>query len=614
MAQPRDHLSDLDRHVQLLESKVNKLRASLDHWQQWYLEYSALKEEVEQLPRDPPPNEELRRIRRDFDGKLLTKKEINEILGKNDLKKPDQIVGVLSRRIDYVEQNINSLRKILEKEENKLAAATVVAQPDGATDEESGLPITDIIEELDENDNVISSRLQRGADAEPQIIEALKKAGIQEHELPETEADLAQAQQAPADGAKEGEAEQATPDAAANATSPPESTPPNQPAGAKKSVSFAEDTKPGHEAAEPPRSRAAQELERLMQKAREQEAMDMSTAVIPEDESPEDSQLRREMLEYSMSEIGPVVAELQLEEDYSGEDDEDDLAWDDSDEEYDDTDDDSSDDLGRSKRSVITPAYIRRMQELEKRLGVQSAFTVGRSETKPKKADEGIGRISVVPDSSSPNTTAPTAAPRKKSVSFAPKLDIAPDVATQPASDGKAKPRKIVHVGDIVDKEAEAEAPSTSNAEAPPEPEQPPKRVSRFKKERAAVASPVPSSTASLPPGPPHLPASFVQAHRTTLPPAEPTPPEHQTVASTIVERPIAPDPAEPDEMDDELLYKEAAVEYNRLRNKLIQKQGGFLQQDEVVDNQSGQVPLDEELGGPKRMSRFKAARLSKLQ
>lgn len=598
MAQPAGHVSHIDRHVQLLESKVNQLRASLTHWQQWYLEYSALKEEVEELPRDPPPNEQLRRIRRDFDSKLLSKKEINEILGKNDLRALDQIVSVLSRRMDYVEQNIDSLTKLLETEENRLAAAETVAQPDAATDEESGLPIADIIEELDDDDNVINVRVRGAADAEPKIVEALKKMGIKEEDLPETDEALAASP-------KRGEADkEPAPGSAPTTSGSQESAPHDEPSSRKKSVSFAEDTKPGEDQVEPPTSsRAAQTRERVMQQARDQEAMDMSSAVIPDNESAAESQLRREMLEYSMSEIGPVVAELQLEEDYS--DDEDDLEWAGVDEEGEETDEDGEDELGRSKRSCVTSDYIKRMQELEKRLNVQSAFTVGKSETEPKKLDEGIGRISIVSESSPSAAASPASAPReKKSVSFAPELDIAPESVAQPLSDGKPKERKIAHVGDIVEKTAEPEMLK--------DPEEPPKRVSRFKKERGTVASPSPSQGGALPPGPAQLPTNFFPAGASA--PTEPTPPEHETMSHTVVERPTAPDATEPDDMDDTMLYQAAAVEYNRLRNQMIQKQGGFTEQDGAIDSETGLVPLDEELGGPKRMSKFKAARLAKLQ
>lgn len=599
MAQSNDRLSNIERHVQLLEGKVNKLRESLSHWQQWYLEYSSLKEEVEQLPTDPPPNEQLRRIRRDFESKLLTKKEINEILGKNDLKNLEQIVSVLSRRMDYVEQNINSLTKLLEAEENRLAAASVVAQPDVGTDEESGLPITDIIEQLDEDDNVVDYRLQRGADAEPKIVEALKKAGIGEGDIPEDESELEERRETSA--AKTAVTEthrQPAPIAAAAPSGSPENARPDESGVIKKSVSFTADTKPGHESAEAPKSWAAQRLERLMQTAKDQEAMDMSSAVIPDGESAEDSQLRREMLEYSMSEIGPVVAELQLEEDYSGDEDDDDMDWDDIVSE--ETDDDGEDELGRSKRSVVTSDYIKRMQELEKRLNVQSAFTVGRSETKPRKSDEGIGRIAVVDASGTASDPTPSVTQKKKSVSFASELDIALDPTPQPSTDANPQARKIADVGDIVEK--------TTEPETLKEPEEPVKRVSRFKKERATAPSPA----SALPPGPHQVPATFIASRAAA--PVEPTPPEHETLATTVVERPTASDPAEPDEMDDALLYQAAAVEYNRLRNQLIQKQGGFVQQDGALDSETGLVPLDEELGGPKRMSKFKAAQLAKLR
>jgi unconventional prefoldin RPB5 interactor 1 len=600
MAQPIDHLSDLDRHVQQLEGKVNQLRASLTLWQQWYIDYSALKEEVEQLPTDTPPHEQLRRIRRDFDSQRLTKKEINEIMGKHDLKAPEQIVNVLSRRLDYVEQNINTLNKSLETEENRLAAAAVVAHPDAGTDEESGLPLADIIEELDEDDNVVNFRLQGGADAEPRIVEALKKAGIQAKDLAETEAALSKSL-----GALELESnddavkKESAASPATSASSTPQDAPRGESAARKKSVSFADDTKTGDEAVEPVQSKAAQDLERLMQKAKEQEAIDLSSAVIPENESAEESKLRREMLEYGMSEIGPVVAELQLEEDYSG--DEDDVDWIGSDDEFDEeeTDDDAEDELGRSKRKVVTSDYMKRMQELEKRLSQQSAFTVGGSETKPKKLDEGIGRIAVVSESAPSTASAPVPTPDaskgKKSVSFASQLDIAPDTAPPP--DTRLKERKIAHVGDIVEKVAEEETLK--------DPEEPPKRVSRFKKERPSVASSSHPPVAKLPPGPQQLPRNFGMGSSDR--PADPAPPE-ETLATTVAERATIATPTEPDDLDDAVLYKAAALEYSRLRNQLIRTQGGN------IDDETGLVPLDEELGGPKRQSKFKAARLTKLQ
>ncbi|KAK4166689.1 Prefoldin subunit-domain-containing protein [Cladorrhinum sp. PSN259] len=609
MSQSKDHLFDLDRHVQLLEAKVNKLRASLSTWQQWYLEYSSLKEEIEELPKEIPAHEELRRIRRDFDGTLLTKKELNEIIGKTDLREVDQIVGMLSRRLDYVEKNIDTLRKLLETEENRLAAASVVANPDTPNDEESGLPITDIIEELDEEDNVVNYRLQSGSDIALKVVDALKKAGIQEDDIPETEADIKKHESiTTGPKGKEKDVDGKPTIDTTSITAAPDHTTGHLSPTLKKRVSFAEDVKPGHGEVEALKSRTAERLEELMKMAKEQEAMDMSTAVMPESESEEDRQMRREMLAYSMSEIGPVVAELQLEEDDF---DDDDKSWDmysDEDEhDYDDEDDDE-DDLGRSKHSVLNSDYIARMQELEKRLGVQSVFTVDRSETQPpKRSIEGIGQIAVVKGSVKESAPQAPKLKEKKSVSFATTLDIAPDTLSKAApapapAPAKTKKPKVDPIGDVVEKPADVQL-----AEAL---EPAPKRVSRFREERAAGAPLEAPVTGILPPGPHQIPAKFIQSRPVV--PVEPTPPEDQTIAAAVVERPTPTEVPEPDEMDNVLLYQAAAVEYNQKRNQLIQQQGGFVERE--FGDEDGRVPLDEELGGPKKMSKFKAARLAKLQ
>ncbi|KAK0633051.1 Prefoldin subunit-domain-containing protein [Immersiella caudata] len=594
MAELKDHLSDLDRHMHQIEAKVTQLRASLTHWQQWYLEYSALKEEVEHLPKDPQPRKDLARIRRDFDSQLLTSKEINEIFGKTELKSTEQIITVLSRRIDYVEKNVLSLRKQLEVEEDRLSAVSVVAHPDGGTDEESGLPITDIIEELDEEGNVVVSRLQSGADAKPKVVAALKQAGI--HDLPETEDQLVKDEAVPV-GPKE--KENVAPASADQGETPAELKPAEEESKEietrpKRSVSFAEDTKPGHEAGDQSMSKTAQRVAELMRQAKVSENAHRASkdVVIPDNESPEDSALRREMLEYSMSEIGPVVAELELEEDGSDFDDE---GWDD--EELEASDYDDEDELGRSKHSVITDDYIKRMQELEKRLQSQGAFATSRPDSHTR--DEGVGVVSVVaePSSSEPNGSASTKGPKEsKSVRFAANLDIAEEKPPRPNPRAKTAKPVVNPIGDIVEKTAPHDPLEDEDA--------PPKRVSRFKKERAAGA-PVPAAS-SLPPGPLQLRPKFID-QTPTPEPAEPAPPEGLTIAPAVVERNPASTPKEPDDMDDVLLYQAAAVEYNRLRNKMIQQQGGFTKQEELPI-----LPVDEEEGGPPRVSRFKAARLAK--
>ncbi|KAK4681859.1 hypothetical protein QC764_111240 [Podospora pseudoanserina] len=471
---PKDHLTTLSTHITTLTQKVTQLRASLSHWQQWYLEYSSLKEEISLLPSTTPtPVESLRRIRRDFSGKVLTQKEINEIMGKTDFREVDQMLSLLTHRIDYVEGNINTVGKMLEQEENRLAAAEVVASPDVPRDEESGLPIMDIVEWLDEEGN--EGKEQEEKKATPKAVERKGE---------------------PKGGVADGES-----------------------MVAKKTVTFAEGTKPGHAEGERlEKTFAQQQLEHVIKIAQESQAMDMSKAVVPEDEPEEDAKLRREMLEYS---IAPVQHE----------------------------------------RTV---------------------------------PDEGMGRISVVKESAPKAATKipkeKAKAPKEeKSVSFATELDIAPTTTTT-RPDAPAAP-KINPVVDIVEK-------VTDLTMQDDEPEEPPKRVSRFKKERA---------TGGLPPGPHQLPATFI--HKAAAPPPEPTPPEDTTIAPTVVERPTPATAVEPDDMDEAMLYQAAAVEYNRMRNQLIQKQGGFIEDPPL--NEDGLIANTD---GPKKLSRFKQARLNKIQ
>jgi unconventional prefoldin RPB5 interactor 1 len=583
MAQVKDITIDLERHQQVLEETISTLRNSLQHWQKWYLEYAALKEEVVGPDSQAPSRKDLARIRRDFDGELLDKKEVNEIFGKHDLKDPEQILSVLSRRMDYVERNVDTLGQQLEVAENKLAASMVIANPDGGTDEESGLPITDIIEQLDDDGNVVDFRLQTGNDSGPKVLEALRKAGMDDLAAEASE----HASETPSYNPQTGQTD-------ASGTAANDSTAPVvKQSSLRKSVSFAEDTKDDHDAEQQPVSRAARRLEEVIQTARDQEKnMLANPAATLDDESTDDAQLRREMLEYGMSEIGPVVAELQLEE---GSDEEFDYTDEDDDDEE---DDEEVDELGRSKYSVITDDYRQRMQELEKRLGVTSAFTAEPLTNNPIP-EEGIGRISIVGQTSStpaPSTNAQTDEPpkpaAKKGVRFAGELDVAPsEEATIPApSLPKGKEPEINPLSDIVERTTKTH----------PKPENPSRRPSRFKKERGTGSS---SALSHVPSGPHEAPVRFLDEERGVTPSG----PDGQTLADAVIERDVSSDAREPDEFDATLLHQQAAVEFNRIRNRLIQKQGGFLKEEEAEI-----TPLDEEEGGPKRMSRFKAARLSR--
>ncbi|KAM7222569.1 Prefoldin subunit domain containing protein [Rhypophila decipiens] len=608
----QQELSIFDQQVIRLEAKVNQLQASLTHWQNWYFDYSALKEEVDNVVSqkdDQDQNaqrQELLRIKNDFDSELLTDKEINELFGENEHLKPaDTIAALIGRRIDYVERNIESLQKLISTEEAKLAKANIVAHPDAAVDEETGLPITDIVEQLDDEDNVVRYQLRSGQDAEPHVVEALRKLGIKD--IPETEADIDKEKEelkAKLEEKKDGD-ETASP--AADVDSAAEKSP-----GRKKSVSFAEDTKPGHKVPAPTTSPAAQRREEMVTMVKEREAKETKPAT-PEDESPEDAELRRQMEEYSStlpdnwSEMRHVVAELEIDSN-NEEDDDEDEGWD----EYDDDESysDDEDELGRSQHSVITNEYIQRMQTLEKKLGFKSHFGAIRPDQESQTPEGEPGVITVMPEESSAvETTEPKAdspAPKqKKSVKFASELDIADEKKPAPA---KKKAKKAQPISDVVEK---TEPVSISDEEEEEEEDEPPKRVSRFKKERKAAAK---TATPSIPKGPHQLPASFINTVEAARAPKQPQAlaeslvPEGKLVADMVIERnPTAPTSQEVDDLDDSLVYQAAATEYHRLRNQMIQKQGGFMKQPEKEI-----IPLDEEEGGPRRVSKFKAARLGK--
>ncbi|KAB5549674.1 Prefoldin subunit-domain-containing protein [Coniochaeta sp. 2T2.1] len=603
MSQPRDLTADLALHRQLLESTVSKLRASLSVWENWYIEYSHLKEDIVALP-PPPQPADLARIRRDFDSPLITKKEINEIFGKNDLRKPEQVLSILTNRIDYVEKNLETLERQLEQAEDRLAKSQVVGEPDGVVDEESGLPITDIIEEIGEDGEVVNFRLQTGGDVGPKVLEALRKVGVDaEEEAGEAEGEEeAEGKEAPkgrvpaSKQPREIEPEAKTVIGTAAKGKAPES----KPASKRKSVSFAEQLEISEfengdlDEDDQPKSRAAMRLEAIMQQARGLEEMPVDEANVPEDEDEDEAALRRDMLAYGASEIGPIVAELELVEGET-EDDEDDYEFDYTE------DEDSEDELGRSKHSVITDDYIKRMQELEKRLGVESAFANERAEQLEVPV-EGLGQIRVVRPTEGEQTAAKAAEPKttkpgKKGVRFAEELDVAdePDTTVLPSRPAPKKAPEVNPVSEVITERTNIPTP-------PPTAAPPTKKPSRFKKDLAAGVAPPTSAVAPIA-GPLNAPVRFLDEDRSVAPSG----PEGKTLADGVLEREPTAAPKDPDEMDAALLHQEAAVEYHRMRNKMIQREGGFNKEDERV-----KVPLDEEEGGPKRVSRFKAARLSR--
>ncbi|KAG6310097.1 hypothetical protein E4U44_005928 [Claviceps purpurea] len=608
----------LEKHRLQLEENVEQLKKALQHWRTWDAEYEALKEEVEAISDSCKPDD-LCKIRAEFDGELLIAREMDGIFGWENSRSRDQIINVLQRRIDYVGKNVASLEKQLETAENKYAAAMVISQPDAV--DEDGQPITEILEELDDHDNVLSYRLNQPGKSLAQVQQTLEKAGVRTlssdssiSSKPEESGPAATQQ------ADEAAAKSALTPSPHRSTSAPTITPTPS---VKKSVSFSEDVQDP----QPPPAKVsarAKRVDRIMKTAKEQEDINLQDAVIPEDEDEDDAELRRQMLQYSMGQVGAVVAEIDLEEDISddddsgvecgdndvdeGDNDDDDGDEFDDDDYYDDDEEEEEDKFGRFTGRVITDKYRRRLLELEQRLGVKSRFTEeAERDEATQSSDEpgGIGRITVnrgTDSTSSSSRPAPTKSnlkesregdvEEKKGVRFAEALDIAPETEAE-AESAPMREREAPLVEPLSDIVERTTPTATSSAK-------PARKQSRFR--AARDINPV-TESGVIPKGPFDVPMHYVQQEQRTVP----TGPEGSTIADKLVERdtPLSHSVIAPDEFDDTMAQREVADEYHRMRRKFIQRDGGFLKEDERVIQ-----PLDE-ANDRETMSRFKAARLS---
>lgn len=603
MAASTQHvLEGIERRRVELQANVDKLQKALGHWTTWEAEYEALKEELQHAQN--PSLEQMRDMARGLNGFMLNEKEFEELLGK-DLKtkrSANQVVDVISRRIDYVQQNSATIEKQLDTAEKQLAGVDVLLEP--GLDNEEGLPMMDIEEELDDAGNEVSSSVNQTGKGAAEVVEALRKAGLKKAEL---------VMEAAVPGKEIPSTKSAMSTTVSAATGPSKSpsvsseSAESKPALPSKSVSFV--------GIEPKKPKVSSAKEALHQNGYDEDldTLNFSTGtkviqldnnddmvatypIIPQGESPEDAELRRHMLQYGLSEVGKVVAELDLDHptvSYSDEDVDEDSDYNDYGTE---TEDDEDDEYGRTTKPVITEEYRRQMLELEKKLGARMLENVGPKPEEQPLAEHisDIRTMRVRKDDEfdqSLNVAKPEdlqAAPeeeqkRKKGVRFAENLDISE--ASQPISDPVIDQQTATPtISDTIVERA------TGKSETAAQPSQPAK-VSRFKSARAG--SNVPPKILPMP--------AVVQA------PAIPTGPANQTLASTITEHvPEPKEPQAPDDFDPVLIHREIQAEYHKARNKFIQQQGGFKPTEEDEER-----PIVEERGGKtKKVSRFMTARL----
>ena len=381
----------------------------------------------------------------------------------------------------------------------------------------------------------------------------------------------------------------------------------------KKTVTFAEDTKPssGDTKVSMSQNKAKPRKEAIrlpfhdsppeLVSERDGAGKPHSPPLIPAGESPEDASMRSQMLQYSMNEVGAIVAEMDIDESDSYTSYSDDEE---NEDEYDSSIDDHEDEYGRTKRPVMDDNYRKQMQELEKKLSARMVENLGPSPKLPTKniaggpmnAEQAIySRVESVPlDFSPPN----------KTVRFPPELDVSD---TGPAKNAKeAKLKENLPVRPIADTIVERSAPTFVPTTAIPA-----KKLSKFK---AVRKGPSPIS-ADQDPSSQTLPNIPTTSFQTTLP----TGLDGLTHVGTIVERSATLDlasavPPEPDDLDPILQQQEIAAEYYKLRNRQIQREGGYqkMKQESEEMDEDDMIEEDDE-GNDKRISLFKKARMGKL-
>ncbi|EED16484.1 conserved hypothetical protein [Talaromyces stipitatus ATCC 10500] len=624
MAVRNPTLDELERRRLELEGNIQNLRKSLYDWRLREAEYDGLKDEIKNLEHDCTSIEILQ-AGIDYEGTVVDEKEVRALIGvgQNITRSRDQVVQQITRRLDYVKQNVALLEKRLLAAEADLDRLLSVERPgpNAATEEYA---VTEIFEELDENGDVISSKVSNPADRAPEIMDMLKKAGV---EIPQGQE--RSKQEGDKVGSKEG----------------------TSVADTLKETSKLGVTSVNNDEAKMTSTTTA--VPAIANPATDDfDDSDSEPPVLEVNESPEDAKLRREMLEYSFHEVGRVVAELELDEDGS------EISVDDD---YDDDDDyeEEEDEYGRTTTPVLTEEYHRQMKELEERLKAGGYINLGPAaniateakETAEAASHGGVLKVTAIERDADDNISSggkkdEPKKPKKK-VAFAQELDIAPE-STQPTAPVQTKRKIDVIKSDVTPLsdsivERSASAPSTGSQDTTTSTK---KKTSRFKSARKD-GSPTPgdSTTPGIIPGqrsilmksdqPPSasslslFPAKSNGPKRFSQPiiagdvfaatstarstEREAKPPEGKITAETLIERPVIDKntvlPPDPDEIDEEIHRKEVATEFYRRRNLRIQQSGGFLK-DEDEDERDQLYELDENDQPKRKVSKFKAARL----
>ncbi|CAI7663708.1 unnamed protein product [Penicillium glandicola] len=558
MGVPNPNLDALEEQRLALEENILQLQKSLYHWRTWEAEYDGVREEINNLEDDASTDDFLA-VALEFGGTLVDQKEMQVILGSQGVTRSrGQVVDLLGRRIDYVQQNVATMEKRLLKAENELHALVSHDQPplqDGAE-----FPMQEIMEELDEDGNVISSKINTPGNDASELLDVLKKAGVKD--IPETSASE-KTTATPTDttcGGAVGEPVSSKAASQQNGSSSGDNaiTEPNGPSlkfSQPQSVVTAEDR--------------------------------MQPPVTDVNESAEEARLRREMLEYGINEVGAIVAELEMDESGS------DISFDEE-YDYDYDEEDNEDEHGRS-HTRLPAEYHQQMMELEAKLNARGLMNMGKdTETFPEEVQQEITKPAEVETSTKENKP-------KKRVAFADELDIAPAPTPPPATVEAPVPQAEPQVlaDSIVERTSRAPEPSPTTPAGP-------KKTSRFKSARAATPGStageaittgttiaIPSETTeprlrkqantapsvvppvlfpATPKAPKPFSAPITDISDVTEKPSAPQFPHDRTLAEKVFERQIKPGAVaapELDHYDEELHQKQIASEFFNMQRRI---------------------------------------------
>ena len=362
-----EDLQSLERLRQNLEDQIEKLRQSLRYWRTWEAEYEGFKEELTAIDHEPS-TEEILKIGSEFGGDVIDEKEIKSLVGFSQATKRSrtQVVSALNGRIDTAQRNATTIQTEIGQLEERLEKIQLVAHP--TPEGEDGEQLVEIREELDENGNVISSKVTNADQGADQIDAAVKKAEALDKLTPTEKA----ARLAPKTPIQPAKSPAAQPDVgAAEAPSILKRADVSKDAAPAKMVSFAETLKQI-----PPEASNAERWKLLEQdnvpnpvpvegpRVLELDENDQVIGSRPLEHLPlsteERARHQREVFE-NASMLGPVVATMDIEEDSDFDDDDEDM--------YDQSSESAEDnEFGMTAiRNEFTPEYIAEMQSLMKK-------------------------------------------------------------------------------------------------------------------------------------------------------------------------------------------------------------------------------------------------------